>query len=166
MRVVIDVRAGMGGEVIRHPIYGLFESAALLCLVVRPEVAEHRLAAVTEMHTPEVIEPAVLQRIALKVEEQVGGIGRRQSWKATAFLDREAFHNRTFWVLNLAIMLLWTSQVSYSVHGQPFFESRGFSAGVAAALLGGSTLTAALVRAGSGFAYDRLSKPRLCGGVT
>jgi sugar phosphate permease len=86
---------------------------------------------------------------------QAAGAPVAESWTL-----REAFRLRTFWVLNVAIMLLRMSHVSYGVHGQPLFESRGFSAGAAAALLGGSTLAAALVRASSGFVYDRLSQPR------
>ncbi len=74
---------------------------------------------------------------------------------------RQAMASRSFWVLNLAIALLWTSQVSYAVHGQPFFESRGYAAGTAAALLGGSTLGAGLIRGGSGFVYDLFRTPRI-----
>lgn len=74
---------------------------------------------------------------------------------------RQAMHDRTFWVLNVAILLLWISQVSYGVHAQPFFESEGYEAGVAATLLGASTLGAAIARAASGFVFDRFPSPRV-----
>ncbi len=85
-----------------------------------------------------------------------GAEASRVSWTL-----RDAMSDRTFWILNLAILLLWISQVSYGVHAQPFFESEGYHAGVAATLLGVSTLGAAIARGASGFVFDRFPSPRV-----
>jgi MFS family permease len=72
----------------------------------------------------------------------------------------EAVHTRAFWVLNLAISLMWVSQVGFMAHAQPFFEWRDFSPGVAALVVGLAALLAAAGRLGAGVVYDRMRQPR------
>mgnify|MGYP002821727982 CR=1 FL=1 len=93
-RVVIDMGAGIGGEMIRHPVQRILESHSFRLMIVTPPMAEDGTAAVTVMHAPKVIETALLQRIAFQIEEQVGGIGFRQVGKAASGLGRQGFDYR------------------------------------------------------------------------
>ena len=92
-RVVVEVRLGMNLEVRHQRVDERLEAPPLLVPVVRPERAEavrrlprhgraFRERAVdvgAREHAAQVLEPARFERIALEVEEQVGGVGGRQT---------------------------------------------------------------------------------------
>lgn len=92
--------------------------------------------------------PACSPTTAATVEEA-------RSWGLAA-----AVRSRAFWLLNLAISLMWVSQVGFMAHAQPFFEWRDFTPGVAAVVVGLAALLAAAGRLGAGVVYDRLHQPR------
>ena len=89
VRVVVDVQVGVALEPLVHEVDELLERALLLRAVVAPEGVKPRLALVDRDRAEQVLEPVLVERVALHVEEEVALGGRRQEREAPALLGLE-----------------------------------------------------------------------------
>lgn len=75
---------------------------------------------------------------------------------ASEFTLRRALRTRAFWLLAVALGLFFMGLVSFMFHAVPFYLSRGFTEGQAAAWVGASAALATAIRFGLGYVVDRL----------
>ena len=90
---MIDMRRRMPGEVVGEEIDHRFKRAALLVVVVGPFGTEQGIICLPPVNAPEIFEAVRVQRIAFKVEEQVGCVRTRQTGKPARRLRVEGLHD-------------------------------------------------------------------------
>ena len=76
-------------------------------------------------------------------------------WSESSTLG-QALRTRSFWLLAMALNLMFMAQLSFLIHAVPFFRSEGISAGVAAALVAAMTALYTSLRLAFGFLADRV----------
>ena len=84
---------------------------------------------------------------------------RRQS-PGPDFSLRSALRTRAFWLLAVGLGLFFMGLISFTFHAVPFFLSRGFSEGEAAAWVGSIAAGSTVIRVGLGYLIDRTADLR------
>src|SRR3546814_20259660 len=77
-----------------HPVEHILKCRALGDIVMSPAKAKDRFALVAVMNPPEIVEAAFLQWITFKIEEQIGGVRRRQCCESAPVLHIELLDPR------------------------------------------------------------------------
>ncbi len=91
---MIDVRLGMGAQMLGEEGQHLARGVALLRAIMRPERLEYADVLRFPVDTEQILEPVLDQRIAFHIEEQIAVGGLRQAHQSLAGLGRPGFELR------------------------------------------------------------------------